>query len=60
MSIEELANKAISFIVETQIDCDYICESNGEWCEEHCIDHLRKECVIEFLTNNYVEDETTQ
>ena len=31
---------------------------NGEWCAEHCIDYLRKECVIEFLTNNYGGNET--
>ena len=53
MRIKQLVEKAIDFIVETQIDNDYICEMNGEWCKNHCIDHLRKECVINFLTNNY-------
>ena len=60
MNIEELAERAINFIVDTQIENDYICERNGEWCESHCIDHLRKECVIEYLTNNYKENETTE
>ena len=33
---------------------DYICEQMmPEWCETHCIDHLRQGCVIEFLTNMY-------
>lgn len=58
MNIQELVDKAINFIVETQSDYDYICEMNGEWCAEHCIDYLRKECVIEFLTNNYGGNET--
>lgn len=53
MSIQELADKAIDFIIDTQIDNDYICEMNGEWCQEHCIDNLRKECVIKYLTDNY-------
>lgn len=53
MKIKELVNKAIDFIIETQIENDYICEMNGDWCENHCIDYLRKECVIHFLENNY-------
>ena len=61
MSINELVKKAVNFIVETQIEGDYICEQMmPEYCETHCIDHLRKECVIEFLSNIYEEDETVK
>ena len=54
MTLNELTQNAIDFIVETQKDNDYICEQMlPEWCETHCIDHLRQGCVIEFLTNMY-------
>lgn len=32
---------------------DHICEQNGDWCEEHCKDTLRRECVMHFLENHY-------
>ena len=57
MKWKDLANKAVDFIVETQENNDYICEMNGEWCETHCIDSLRKECVHHFLENVYVKGE---
>ena len=54
MKIKELAEKAVNFIVETQKDNDYICEQmDAEYCKNHCIDHLRKECVLEFLEKVY-------
>ena len=54
MTLNELTQKAVDFIIETQKDNDYICEQMmPEWCEAHCIDNLRKGCVIEFLTNKY-------
>lgn len=55
MSIQELAEKAVDFIIDTQIDNDYICEQNGEWCDTHCIDYLRKECVIKFLEDYEIQ-----
>ena len=58
MTIQELSEKAVDFIVETQVENDYICERmNGEWCEEHCIDHLKKECVLYYLENVYHKEE---
>lgn len=54
----KLLDAAINFIVETQIENDYICgQMNPEYCEAHCIDHLRKSCVIEFLNNEYEPEE---
>lgn len=54
MKIKELAEKAVNFIVETQVENDYICEQmDAEYCESHCKDHLRKECVLEFLEKVY-------
>ena len=55
--LNALVDKAINFIVDTQEDYDYICELNGEWCETHCIDSLRKECVFYFLENIYKKEE---
>lgn len=57
MNIKELAEKAVNFIIEIQIDDDYICSLDEmcEWCSVHCIDHLRKECVIYFLEHIYEE-----
>lgn len=57
LTLEELAQKAVDFIVETQENNDYICEQLGEWCETHCIDFLREECVKEFLMNHYTKRE---
>ena len=53
MKQEQILDKAIEFIVETQEDNDYICENNGDWCETHCIDTLRKECVLHYLKEVY-------
>jgi hypothetical protein len=49
---EQVLENAIDFILETQKDNDYICEMNGEWCETHCIDTLRKGCIIHYLKEN--------
>ena len=56
LTLEQLTQKAIDFIVETQENNDYICEQMGEWCENHCIDSLREECVKEFLLTKYTND----
>lgn len=54
----KLLDAAINFIVETQKDNDYICDlMSPEYCETHCIDHLCRECVIEFLKNKYEPEE---
>ena len=55
--LDALVEKAINFIVDTQEENDYICELNGEWCKEHCIDSLRKECVLHYLENVYEKKE---
>ena len=57
MQIEKLVEKAIDFIIDTQMENDYICEMNGEWCMDHCIDHLRKECVLHYLEFEYDSSE---
>ena len=46
---ETVLENALDFILETQKDNDYICEMNGEWCATHCIDTLRKGCIIHYL-----------
>jgi hypothetical protein len=54
MSIEELAEKAIDFIVDKEKDDCHICEVLcDDWCETHCQYLVRKECVVEYLTNYY-------
>ena len=53
---ENILNNALDFILETQEDNDYICEMNGEWCETHCIDTLRKGCIIHYLNDVYGKD----
>jgi hypothetical protein len=53
---ENILNNALDFILETQKDNDYICEMNGEWCETHCIDTLRKGCIIHYLNDVYGKD----
>lgn len=50
---EQVLENAIDFILETQKDNDYICEENGEWCATHCIDTLRKGCIIHYLKEVY-------
>lgn len=57
MTQEELLNKAIDFIVETQESNDYICEQMIEeltdnYCVNNC-QNLNKECVKMFLKNVY-------
>ena len=57
-TLPRLLDQAINFIVETQKENDYICEQmDPEYCETHCIDHLRRECVIEFLNNEYEQED---
>ena len=53
MEQEQILDKAVEFIVETQENNDYICEANSDWCETHCIDTLRKECVLHYLKEVY-------
>ena len=53
---ETVLENALDFILETQKDNDYICEMNGEWCATHCIDTLRKGCIIHYLKEVYKKD----
>ena len=58
---EELLDKALDFIVETQEENDYICEqmnesSVGDYCANNC-QNLNKECVKLFLEKVYKKDE---
>ena len=52
----ELLDKALDFIVETQESNDYICEKMCEedigYCENNC-QNLNKECVKLFLQKVY-------
>ena len=55
--LEQLAQKAIDFIVETQEENDYICEQMveecvGNYCYNNC-QNLNNECVIMFLEKVY-------
>lgn len=57
MTQEELLDKAIDFIVETQESNDYICEQMTEeltdnYCANNC-QNLNKDCVKLFLSNVY-------
>ena len=57
MTQEELLEKALDFIVETQESNDYICEKMldgglGDYCMNNC-QNLNKECVKLFLQNVY-------
>lgn len=57
LTLEQLAQKAIDFIVETQEDNDYICEQMceeyvGDYCEKNC-QNLNEECVKLFLQKVY-------
>ena len=54
---ENLLDKAIDFIVETQESNDYICEQMieeavGDYCANNC-QNLNKECVKLFLKDVY-------
>ena len=58
---EELLDKALDFIVETQEENDYICEQMieedvGDYCVNNC-QNLNKECVKLFLEKVYRKDE---
>ena len=57
MKANELLDKALDFIVETQESNDYICEQMieecvGDYCEKNC-QNLNKECVKLFLQKVY-------
>lgn len=53
-TLQKLIDAAIDFIQIREEEDDFICEQMPpEYCETHCIDTLRKECVKEFLTNYY-------
>ena len=53
MKANELLDKALDFIVETQEDNDYICEQMiEEYVDDYCVNNcqnLNKECVKLFL-----------
>ena len=58
---EDLLDKALDFIVETQEENDYICEQMieedvGDYCVNNC-QNLNKECVKLFLKKVYKKDE---
>ena len=58
---EDLLDKALDFIVETQETNDYICEQMveecvGDYCYNNC-QNLNKECVKLFLEKVYKKDE---
>jgi hypothetical protein len=60
MTREELLDKAIDFIVETQESNDYICEQmieelTDDYCANNC-QNLNKDCVKLFLSNVYKRD----
>ena len=57
MKANELLDKALDFIVETQEDNDYICEQMieervGDYCYNNC-QNLNKQCVKLFLEKVY-------
>lgn len=57
MTQQELLEKALDFIVETQESNDYICElmldgGFSDYCANNCT-NLNKECVKLFLQNVY-------
>lgn len=57
MAQQELLEKALNFIVETQESNDYICEKMidmlpDDYCANNCT-NLNKECVKLFLQNIY-------
>lgn len=56
MKVNELLDKALNFIVETQEKNDYICEQMvervGDYCKKNC-QNLNKECVKLFLQKVY-------
>ena len=57
MKANEVLDKALDFIVETQESNDYICEQMidehlGDYCANNC-QNLNKECVKLFLQKVY-------
>lgn len=57
MKANELLDKALDFIVETQEQNDYICEQMveekvGDYCEKNC-QNLNKQCVAIYLERIY-------
>ena len=56
MGTNELLDKALDFIVDTQEGNDYICEQMtklvGNYCENNC-QNLNKRCVKLFLQKVY-------
>lgn len=61
MEANELLDKALDFIVETQEEYDYICEQMveecvGDYCANNC-QNLNKKCVKLFLEKVYKKDE---
>lgn len=57
MKTNELLDRALDFIVETQEQNDYICEQMldgglGDYCMNNC-QNLNKECVTLFLKKVY-------
>ena len=57
MKANELLDKALDFIVETQKENDYICEQMcegdvGDYCANNC-QNLNKECVKLYLEKIY-------
>jgi hypothetical protein len=55
--VEDLLDKALDFIVETQENNDYICEQMveecvGDYCYNNC-QNLNKQCVKLFLEKVY-------
>ena len=61
MTQDQLLNKALDFIVETQESNDYICEQMmteeavGDYCANNC-QNLNKECVKLFLQKVYIKE----
>mgnify|MGYP006932853403 CR=1 FL=1 len=61
MTDNELLNKALDFIVETQEQNDYICEQMveeyvGNYCMNNC-QNLNRQCVTMFLERIYKKEE---
>lgn len=53
---EDMLDKALDFIVETQENNDYICEQMVEECNDYCCNkcqNLNKQCVKLFLEKVY-------
>ena len=56
MKTNEMLDRALDFIVETQESNDYICEQMVEEVNDYCVNNcqnLNKECVTLFLKKVY-------